>query len=260
MEVSNSKPLFLTIYTTVIVGVLVSSFYVFSAIYSSNPLGTTPWLSSDSISISRADSPSTDQTSNISHPPSQPQIWEPPRTQKMPPLNKFRLTKQLVQQRVKDNVIIVTFGNYAFADFILTWVKHLTDLGVSNLLVGAMDIKLVEALYWKGVPVFDMGSHMSTLDVGWGSPTFHKMGREKVILIDSILPFGFELLMCDTDMVWLKNPLPYLARYPDADILTSTDQVVPTVVDDSLDIWQQGGDYSVNILHVISECLTDCLI
>lgn len=67
-----------------------------------------------------------------------------------------------------------------------------------------MDTKLLEALYWKGVPVFDMGSHMSTIDVGWGSPTFHKMGREKVILIDSILPYGFELLMCDTDMVWLK--------------------------------------------------------
>ncbi|KAF4357361.1 hypothetical protein F8388_023540 [Cannabis sativa] len=157
----------------------------------------------------------------------------------MPPLDHFRLTKELVQQRVKDNIIIVTFGNYAFMDFILTWAKHLSDLQVSNFLVGAMDTKLLEALYWKGVPVFDMGSHMSTVDVGWGSPTFHKMGREKVILIDSILPYGFELLMCDTDMVWLKNPLPYLARYPEADVLTSSDQVVPTVVDDSLDRWQQ---------------------
>jgi len=122
----------------------------------------------------------------------------------MPPLETFKLTKELFGERVKDNVIIVTFGNYAFMDFILTWVKHLTDLDLSNILVGAMDTKLLEALYWKGVPVFDMGSHMSTVDVGWGSPTFHKMGREKVILIDSVLPFGYELLMCDTDMVWLK--------------------------------------------------------
>lgn len=168
----------------------------------------------------------------------------------MPPLKTFQLTKQLVHKRVKDNVIIVTFGNYAFMDFILTWVKHLTDLGLSNLLVGAMDTKLLEALYWKGVPVFDMGSHMSTIDVGWGSPTFHKMGREKVILIDSILPFGYELLMCDTDMVWLKNPLPYFARYPGADVLTSTDQVIPTVVDDRLDIWQQvSGAYNIGIFH-----------
>lgn len=178
-------------------------------------------------------------------------IWEPPsRSKGMPPFESFRLTKELVGERVKDNIIIVTFGNYAFMDFILSWVKHLTDLGLSNLLVGAMDTKLLEALYWKGIPVFDMGSHMSTVDVGWGSPTFHKMGREKVILIDSILPFGYELLMCDTDMVWLKNPLPYFARFPEADVLTSTDQVIPTVVDDRLDVWQEvTGAYNIGIFH-----------
>jgi len=33
-DATNSKPLFVTIYATVIIGVLVSSFYVFSAIYS----------------------------------------------------------------------------------------------------------------------------------------------------------------------------------------------------------------------------------
>lgn len=66
-------------------------------------------------------------------------IWEAPsRTSKMPRLKSFRLTKELVAQRAKDNVIIVTFGNFAFMDFILTWVKHLTDLGVSNLLVGKL--------------------------------------------------------------------------------------------------------------------------
>lgn len=178
-------------------------------------------------------------------------IWTvPPVGSKMPDLESFKLSKELVQERVIDNIVIVTFGNYAFMDFILTWVKHLTDMGVENLLVGAMDTKLLEALYWKGVPAFDMGSHMSTVDVGWGSPTFHKMGREKVVLIDSILPFGFELLMCDTDMVWLKNPLPYIARFPEADVLTSTDQVVPTVTDDRLDMWHQvHAAYNIGIFH-----------
>ncbi|CAA6672086.1 unnamed protein product [Spirodela intermedia] len=204
----------------------------------------------------------------------------------MPPLESFRLTKEAAKHRVKDNVLIVTFGNYAFMDFILTWVKHLTDVNVSNLLVGnvtfyyhplclpirilpqrirgnelkelkvaffyltgAMDIKLLEALYWTGIPVYDMGSHMKTIDVGWGSPEFHKMGREKVFLINSLLPFGYELLVCDTDMVWLKNPLPYLARFPEADILTSSDELVPSklakewkdllLADDK--IWDQNG-------------------
>lgn len=64
-------------------------------------------------------------------------IWDvPPSNKQMPPLKTFQLTKELVQQRVKDNVVIVTFGNFAFMDFILNWVKQLTDLGMSNLLVG----------------------------------------------------------------------------------------------------------------------------
>ncbi|ESW30070.1 hypothetical protein PHAVU_002G122000 [Phaseolus vulgaris] len=257
-EVLHSRPLFLTIYTVVIIGIVFSSFYVFSAIRypSTNP---------SSWSLSNEDVRLTEQTLNGSRfatvdvpsvPPeardvrTRPILDVPPRNKEMPPLEAFGLTKELIQKRVKDNVIIVTFANYAFMDFILTWVQQLNNLEVSNFLVGAMDTKLLEALYWKGIPVFDMGSHMSTEDVGWGSPKFHKMGREKVILINLILPFGYELLMCDTDMVWLKNPLPYLARYPGADVLTSSDQVVPTVVDDSLEIWQEvGAAYNIGIFH-----------
>ncbi|KAD3641598.1 hypothetical protein E3N88_30822 [Mikania micrantha] len=76
-------------------------------------------------------------------------IWEmPPPGSKMPLLETFRLTKEMVQERVKDNVIVATFGIYAFMDFILTWVKHLTDLGVENLLVagGAYNIGI---FHWR---------------------------------------------------------------------------------------------------------------
>ncbi|CAK9325397.1 unnamed protein product [Citrullus colocynthis] len=267
----NTRPLFLMIYATVIAGIVFSSLYVFSAVYSSSNSvsdSSSSWFSSPSSEFTSTNSDSTlikDQRSNVPQPSTalaphfhstdvnnkeERPIWEAPDTKNMPPPETFHLSKELVQRRAKDNIIIVTFGNYAFMDFILSWVKHLTDLGLSNLLVGAMDTKLLEALYWKGIPVFDMGSHMSTVDVGWGSPTFHKMGREKVILIDSILPYGVELLMCDTDMVWLKNPLPYLARYPEADVLTSSDQVVPTVVDDRLDIWNEvTGALNIGIFH-----------
>ncbi|XP_060207858.1 arabinosyltransferase XEG113 [Lycium barbarum] len=265
-EMANSKPLFMTIYATVLIGIVFSSVYVFSAIYSSPhstnfslsiaPSATSsdakaePSGQASNISRVQADGDSTAVNSQLPSKLLKP-IWRvPPAGSKMPDLETFKLSKELVQERVIDNVVVVTFGNYAFMDFILTWVKHLTDMGVENLLVGAMDTKLLEALYWKGVPAFDMGSHMSTVDVGWGSPTFHKMGREKVVLIDSILPFGFELLMCDTDMVWLKNPLPYIARFPEADVLTSTDQTVPTVTDDRLDMWQEvGAAYNIGIFH-----------
>ncbi|XLS89520.1 hypothetical protein HN51_065528 [Arachis hypogaea] len=49
-EVAQSKPLFLTIYTVVIIGIVVSFFYVFSAIYSSNNLLSSPSTVSSSFS------------------------------------------------------------------------------------------------------------------------------------------------------------------------------------------------------------------
>ncbi|KAI5083262.1 hypothetical protein GOP47_0003005 [Adiantum capillus-veneris] len=180
-------------------------------------------------------------------------IWErPPPHSTMPPPEVFALTKQMVASRAKKKVIVVTFANHAFLDFVLTWVKHLTDLNVFNLLVGAMDTKILEALFWEGVPVFDMGSNVNTIDVGWGTPTFHKMGREKVILVDHVLSMGFEILMCDTDMVWMKNPLPYFARFPRADVLVSSDQVASSVDDDQLEVWEQDfyaahGAYNIGI-------------
>ncbi|KAJ8501403.1 hypothetical protein OPV22_011955 [Ensete ventricosum] len=136
-------------------------------------------------------------------------ICDVPVNSKMPDLKSFLLTKEIVKHRAKDNIIILTFANHAFLDFILNWVKHLTDLNIFNILVGAMDTKLLEE-------------------------------GKKVLLIDDVLPFGYELLMCDTDMVWLKNPLPYFARFPEADMLTSSDQIRPTTTDDSLEFWQNG--------------------
>ena len=67
-----------------------------------------------------------------------------------------------------------------------------------------MDEQILGSLFLQGVPVFDMESGMSSVDVGWGTPIFHAMGREKITLINIFLSMNFELLMCDTDMVWLR--------------------------------------------------------
>jgi arabinosyltransferase len=240
----STKPVFVGIYGAVLGGFAVSALFFLLSSFSSLTAPPLPFPAAATIASHAA-------AANLSGPiPVQPEtmynrpIWKPPpRGARMPPPRALRLTREMVRARARDGVIVVTFGNYAFLDFIITWSRHLTDLGVDNLLVGAMDTKLLGELYLRGVPVFDMGSRMDTEDVGWGSPTFHKMGREKVLLINALLPFGYELLMCDTDMVWLKNPLPYLAHYPDADLLTSSDQVIPTVTDDSLENWREGNNF-----------------
>lgn len=65
-------------------------------------------------------------------------IWDVPLDTKMPDLKLFQLTKDMVKHRAQDNIIIVTLGNHAFMDFIMNWIKHLTDLNINNLLVGEL--------------------------------------------------------------------------------------------------------------------------
>lgn len=51
-------------------------------------------------------------------------------------------------------------------------------------------------------------------------------GREKIGLVLAFTSMGFDVLVSDVDTVWLRNPLPYMAAYPEADILVSSDSLV----------------------------------
>lgn len=139
-----------------------------------------------------------------------------------------------------------------------------------------MDDRLLEFLVGRGVPTFSMSSGLSLDDFGWGTPTFHKMGREKINLIYTFTKLGFDVLLSDVDTVWLRNPVPYMQQarrrvfwrpvpaglslltccvrcpprrpcptplvtrhlqYPEADILTSSDHLINTVTDEGLERW-----------------------
>ena len=80
-----------------------------------------------------------------------------------------------------------------------------------------------------------MQSGMITTDFGWGTPNFHKMGRKKIELIYLFTQMGFDILVSDVDTAWLRNPMPYMARSPQADVLTSSDHLSSTAVGDGLE-------------------------
>ena len=68
------------------------------------------------------------------------------------------------------------------------------------------------------------GDHLA-----WGGESFHKMGRLKIGLAGTFLGFNLHLLLVDVDVVILRNVMDYFARYPEADILVSSDNLVSTL-------------------------------
>ena len=146
-----------------------------------------------------------------------------------------QLTAELVRQYAIDNVVMVTWANHHYHDFVRNWVLNVRKCDVSNFLVGSMDNELLEKLIADEVPTFAMQSGMTTQDFGWGTQNFHKMGRKKIELIYLFTKMGFDILVSDVDTVWMKNPMPYMARYPSADILTSSDHLSHTTKSDGLE-------------------------
>eukprot|EP00798_Chlamydomonas_sp_ICE-L_P029963 gene29963-18030_t len=114
----------------------------------------------------------------------------------------------------------------------------------------------------------DKGIHKG--DLGWGSPNFHKMGRFKIALIkqfserdvtmlisdisfktavSNFLELDVTMIISDIDTTWLRDPIPYFQRYPEADVLTSTDELRETVPDESLeDNRKSGASFNIGIM------------
>jgi hypothetical protein len=156
------------------------------------------------------------------------------------------------QRRTLHNIILVTWANDHYFDFVMNWVTNLQRVNVTNYMVGAMDDDLLHRLIAEDVPTWSMQSGLTVKDFGWGTATFHKMGRSKIDLIHKFVSMvratarerratrteaqhgcvcaqGFDILVSDVDTAWMRDPLPFLLRYPDADILTSSDHLSNTV-------------------------------
>ena len=164
------------------------------------------------------------------------------------------LTSELVRSVAKDNLVMVTWANFHYLDFVMNWVGHLRELGVSNYIVGAMDDKMLDALRERDVPTFAMDLNSLTLgDFGWGSPTFHKMGRQKIALISKFTELGVDILLTDVDVVYARDPNEYVQRKElrAADVLTSSDHLGSTLDDgdDGLEHWPQAGSaFNIGIM------------
>ncbi|KAJ9511250.1 hypothetical protein QJQ45_017155 [Haematococcus lacustris] len=138
------------------------------------------------------------------------------------------LSKELVASFAKDNTIILTVSDWRiFQNFVVAaaldlmagvnWMKHLKRLGVENYLVGATDKKTAAFL----------GSQPLLQALRYGSEHYVAATWRKVTVVQQIVGWGFNVLHSDVDVVWFRDPLPYMLgpALKDVDMAVSTDLV-----------------------------------
>ncbi|KAG1680607.1 hypothetical protein FOA52_015056 [Chlamydomonas sp. UWO 241] len=176
-------------------------------------------------------------------------VASPAAEQKPYNVDDFPLTKDRLAGLLQDGYIMVTWANHHYLDFAKSWVYNVRKAGITGYIVGAMDDDMLKCLYDARVNTWRMATGITKTDLGWGSPNFHKMGRAKISLIKQFLDLDVQLIISDIDTVWMRYPYPFFDRYPTADVLTSSDQLTPTVQDESLEKYPQAGaSFNIGIM------------
>lgn len=134
-----------------------------------------------------------------------------------------------LRKSLKGSDLFISFSSGSMAAFALNWVANLRRTGITQVLVGALDEKMLEIASTEGIPsmVLD-GSSIKTrgaANLRFDYSAYKRMAALKVAFYTRILTMGFNIWACDADTGWMGDPTPFIQEYPmqHVDMLTTTD-------------------------------------
>ena len=111
-------------------------------------------------------------------------------------------------------LVMPLFANSGFVPFLRNLLCSVERLGVTNWFAVGLDNRTCSTLGAQGegrcVHPYQRPS-MSGERLTYGSAAFFQIALQRPLWVRYLLGRGFEVLNCDTDIVWLSNPLPLLA-------------------------------------------------
>lgn len=97
-----------------------------------------------------------------------------------------------------NKLIVISCTNYDYIRVAVNWARHLTDLGVKNYVVFALDMESHEIL---------IGENINTILFEIRAENWDDLKYYKLKIPYEILKTDIDVLWSDLDAVWLRNPL-----------------------------------------------------
>ena len=204
---------------------------------------------------------------------------EPPRSTAEKGFKDFGVPDDL---KLSHNTLIITFANYDWMHFLRNWVSHANQIGLEkSFVVAPMDEQTRKACAAENIPVLqkDMKQFMhehgseifrnapkdvSTSFLGQlqidypdmhagiiGNVMYHRVIETKfhvwALALMLVSHLQINVLVSDSDVVWLRDPLPYLARFHGvADVSISTDCVSAEVERLAYDVRKSRSTFNIS--------------
>ncbi len=121
-----------------------------------------------------------------------------------------------VSSNPKSKTIIVQVCNYGQVELFANYICNAKSKGLdfSHIFLFATDLKTYELCQAYGIPAYYneaiFGDMPELAARGYGDKIFRKMMMAKVYCVHLVLSLGYNVLFQDVDLVWYRNPLPYL--------------------------------------------------
>ena len=128
------------------------------------------------------------------------------------------LDVMLYKHSREGNIIIATITS-GYIDFAMNWLCSLRRVDVRNFLFHAADETLYRRLLSMGVPVvyyeseqareFRLASNAGVSAMDYGSVAYQALMNTRTEFIYKILQKGYNVLLCDVDIIFLRDPFPF---------------------------------------------------
>jgi len=129
------------------------------------------------------------------------------------------LTVGFCRRHAVQNSLITTAVDQKYMIWGRNWAKALQANGVTNLFIGAMDAEALRLSEAEGIPAVALGQMRQ-------GTSWHSANRYKIRLVQGVVELGFDVLFTDGDVTFIRDPMPFLFKYPDAGVLISTDLLI----------------------------------
>jgi len=121
------------------------------------------------------------------------------------------------------HLLFMTAADFDFREIALNWHKALERLGHGNALVYGYDREVVGHLTSRGVPTFDGSANMAAWNTTRMSRHIQQAEAERHLAAAAVAASGLDVLLMESTMVVLKDPMPLLHEVSKADV----DMAVP---------------------------------
>ena len=133
--------------------------------------------------------------------------------------------KMLLVKANPEKLVILSFADFAYIEFAVNLHESLQELHITNFLFVCADVKALNVLKRRGIASFlyqhpQINSNEAS---NFFSDDFNVKTSIKIKIITAALMMGFQVMFTDADIVFLRNPIPHLLSYDNADIVIQND-------------------------------------